>query len=83
MNLPAQTNNKALNMACATMWKYARFIRPRPRLVIIIPNCLRVDSAMIFFMSHSVVALRPAITIVDTATNSRILLNSGNVLKNG
>jgi len=38
-----------------------------PILVIIIPNWLRVDRAIIFFMSHSVVALRPAINMVDTA----------------
>lgn len=48
---------------------------PSPILVIIIPSCLRVDSAIIFFMSHSVVALIPAIIIVDTATNSINLLN--------
>jgi hypothetical protein len=40
---------------------------------IIIPSCLSVDKAIIFFMSHSVVALSPAIKVVDTATNS----NSG------
>lgn len=56
---------------------------PNARLVIIIPNWLRVDRAMIFFMSCSVVALRPAINIVDTAVKRRILLNSGDRLRNG
>jgi hypothetical protein len=42
-----------------------------PILVIIIPSWLRVDRAMIFFMSHSVVALIPAINIVETAINSK------------
>jgi len=42
---------------------------------IIIPSCLKVDSAIIFFMSHSVVALRPAIRVVDTAVNNSIGVN--------
>jgi hypothetical protein len=56
---------------------------PRPILVIIIPNCLSVDRAIIFFMSHSVVALIPAIIIVDTATNKINLLKISIDLKNG
>lgn len=44
---------------------------PRPKLVIIMPSCLRVERAMIFFISHSVAALIPAISMVDTATNNR------------
>lgn len=47
------------------------------------PSCLRVDKAIIFFMSHSVVALIPAISMVDTARNSRILLNRGIDDRNG
>ena len=42
-----------------------------PIAAIIIPNCLRVERAIIFFMSHSVVALSPAIIVVDTAVNKR------------
>lgn len=57
--------------------------KPRPILVIIIPSCLRVDRAIIFFMSHSVVALIPAIIIVDTATNRIILLKISIDLRNG
>lgn len=56
---------------------------PRPILVIIIPSCLRVDKAIIFFMSHSVVALIPAMIIVDTATNKINLLKTSIDLKNG
>jgi hypothetical protein len=41
-----------------------------PIAAIIIPNCLSVDRAIIFFMSHSVVALNPAIRVVETATNN-------------
>lgn len=41
---------------------------PSPMVaIIIIPNCLSVDRAIIFFMSHSVMALNPAIVVVDTA----------------
>jgi len=39
-----------------------------PRLNIITPNCLSVDSATIFLKSHSVFALRPAIKVVVVAT---------------
>lgn len=51
-------------MACVTMWKNARFGIFIPILIIIRPNCLKVERAMIFFMSHSVRALNPAINIV-------------------
>lgn len=52
-----------------------------PILVIIMPSWLKVDRAIIFFMSHSVVALRPAINIVDTAMNKIIELKYGNVCR--
>jgi hypothetical protein len=70
-------------MACVSIWKKVRLTRPNARLVIIIPSCLRVDRAIIFFMSCSVVALSPAISIVDTAVNNKILLNSGSKLRKG
>jgi hypothetical protein len=46
-----------------------------PNLVTIIPSCLRVDSAIIFFISHSVIAENLAINIVDTPINKAALLN--------
>lgn len=49
----------------------------KPILVIIIPSCLSVDRAMIFFISHSDVALSPAINIVHTAINRIIELKYG------
>jgi hypothetical protein len=52
------------------MWKNAKDGIFNPILVIIIPSCLKVDKAIIFFMSHSVVALNPAINMVVTATKS-------------
>lgn len=57
-------NNRALNRAWVTIWKNARLGISIPMLIIIKPSCLSVDKAMIFFMSHSVVALRPAINMV-------------------
>lgn len=65
------------------MWINAICGNPRPILVIIIPSCLRVDRAMIFFISHSVVALIPAMIIVDTATNKIVLLKICSDLRNG
>lgn len=64
---PAQINRRALNSACVTIWKNANDGMLRPILVIIIPSWLKVDRAIIFFISHSVVALRPAINIVEIA----------------
>ena len=52
------------------MWKNANDGIFNPILVIIIPSWLKVDNAIIFFMSHSVVALNPAISMVETATRS-------------
>lgn len=43
--------------------------------VIIIPSWLSVDKAIIFFISHSVMALSPAIVVVVTATSNSIWLN--------
>lgn len=48
-------------------WNRARLGSPRPSLLIITPSWLRVERAMIFFISHSVVALIPAISIVRHA----------------
>jgi len=56
------------------MWKYAKFGMLSPILVIIIPSWLKVDRAIIFFISHSVVALNPAINMVETAINKIIVL---------
>ena len=83
MNVPAPINRSALNIACVHMRKKVRLGRLNPSLVIIIPNCLNVDRAITFFMSHSVVALIPAISIVLTAITSKDLLNMELLLKNG
>lgn len=83
MNDPAQIKSSALNRACVTIWKNASFGIHIPILIIIRPNCLRVDRAIIFFISHSVIALRPAINIVEVPITRSDLLNRGIDSKNG
>lgn len=77
INAPAQMKRRALKIAWVNIWKYAKLGIFRPILVIIIPSWLNVDRAIIFFMSHSDVALRPAINIVHTAINKMIELKYG------
>lgn len=57
--------------------------RERAIALIITPNCLRVDRAMIFFISHSNMADIPAINIVEVAIRSRIVLELGMVSMDG
>lgn len=52
-------------------------------LNIITPSCLRVDKAIIFFMSISVIAIIPAISIVTEAVRRRNLLKKGDLDKVG
>lgn len=69
---PAQINSKALNKACVIKWKKANLGSPTDKASIITPSCLKVDNAIIFFMSHSVKAAIPAINIVkDEVKNNR------------
>jgi hypothetical protein len=69
---------RALNMAWVTMWKNASQGMLAPILNIITPSWLRVDRATIFLKSHSVVALKPAIRVVEVAIISIKVLNNGN-----
>jgi hypothetical protein len=80
---PAQINNRALKRAWVIIWKVAKFGSPRPRAVIIIPSWLKVDRAIIFFISHSVVAPIPAIIVVDTPIKRMRGLNNQNKSRNG
>lgn len=68
-------NSRALNKAWVIRWKKASFGKPKAKLIIITPNCLNVDSAIIFFKSHSVRATIPAINIVVVEVIRRIVLN--------
>lgn len=58
-------------------WKKAKFGRFRAMVEIITPSWLRVDSAIIFFRSHSTIAAIPAINIVQDAIISRKGENRG------
>lgn len=64
MRDPAHINRRALNSAWVIRWNRARLGSPMPSLAIITPSWLKVDRAMIFFISHSVIAAIPAINIV-------------------
>jgi hypothetical protein len=52
------------------MWKNATHGRFKPILNIITPSWLKVDKATIFLKSHSVLALKPAINVVEVAIRS-------------
>lgn len=52
-------------------------VKPRPKLDIITPSCLKVDRAMIFFMSHSAMAAVPAINMVKVAIIKSVWLKRG------
>jgi hypothetical protein len=75
--VPAHIKRRALNNACVTRWKNANVGAPKPKLIIITPSWLKVDRAIIFFMSHSVIALIPAIRVVSVAIIINTLLNMG------
>jgi hypothetical protein len=49
--------------------------KPIEIVIIIRPNCLKVDKAIIFFKSHTKVGPRPAINIVNPETNNKIIFN--------
>lgn len=51
--------------------KKANLANPIDKIIIINPNCLNVDKAIIFFKSNSKFAAIPAINIVNPATNKR------------
>lgn len=52
-------------------------------VAIIIPNWLRVDKAIIFLTSHSIMALSPAIVVVVVAIISNVILNNLLSLRKG
>lgn len=73
-------NNRALNRAWVIKWKKARLGEFILNLAIITPSCLRVDKAMIFFKSHSVIAESPAISIVRQEINRRVDISRGTAM---
>ena len=50
-------NNMALKKAWEIKWKKAKTGLPIPKIIIIIPSCLRVDKAITFFISISTIAV--------------------------
>lgn len=80
---PAVKNKRALNIAWVSKWNRASVWRPRPRLVIITPSCLKVERAIIFFRSVSAVALIPAMSMVILASISVSGQNQGVLERKG
>lgn len=80
---PAPINRSALNIAWVMRWKNPRSGRESEIALIITPSWLRVDRAMIFFISHSNMADIPAINIVEVAISRRIILELGIVSMEG
>lgn len=70
--MPAQIKRSALNSAWVIKWNKASFGICIPSLAIITPNWLNVERAMIFFISDSIIAERPAINIVREATKRSV-----------
>lgn len=70
-----------MNRACVIRWKNAREGIFIARLYIIVPNWLRVESAIIFFISHSAIAANPAMQAVSEAENRRINSRQGILFK--
>jgi len=50
-------------------------LNPIPKIIVINPNCLKVDKAIIFFKSHSYNALMPDIIIVKMEINNNTKCN--------
>lgn len=69
--VPAQRNISALNIAWVTKWKNVKRGRLKARLIIITPSWLKVDKAIIFFMSFSISAAILAMKMVKDETMSR------------
>ena len=81
--IPAHKNSNALNRAWVYKWKSDSWTIFIPNLIIITPNCLSVDKAMIFFKSFSRFAAIPAMRRVRTEMNRMEGLNVWVLDKNG
>lgn len=81
--VPAHTNSRALNRAWVIKWKRVKLGILRASLAIMIPSCLSVDRATIFFRSCSARATVPAINIVSDDIISKIWQKLGNEYRKG
>ena len=75
--IPAVINIIDLNKACVIKWKNAIFTDPIEMTNIIIAICLKVDKAIIFFISCSQLADILAYTQVIVDSIIRIIIEDG------
>lgn len=80
MIIPAHINNMALKKAWEIKWKNDNIGFPIPKIIIITPNCLKVDNAITFFISISIMAVIPAITIVNMPIINKYFLISISII---
>lgn len=73
--IPEHKNNRDLNIAWVTKWKKANFGKFIEIEEIINPSCLKVERAIIFFKSNSILALDPDINIVKHDNIKSIYIN--------
>jgi hypothetical protein len=79
---PEIIKRAALNKAWHNRWKKQKNTKPWLRENIMNPNWLKVEKAIIFFMSHSKLAQIPAINIVvNDNTNNKLLIIKTTPLK--
>lgn len=76
-------NRRALNRAWVNKWKNANKGMLSPIAAIIMPSCLKVERAIIFFRSHSNMAVSPAIKVVKEAMRARVGLKILYVCRKG
>lgn len=57
-------NNNALKKACPNKWNNAKLYADKPIAIVIIPNWLIVDKAIILFKSLEHIAIKPALNVV-------------------
>ena len=81
--VPAQINKRALNIAWVIRWKKVNKGAFNPRLIIIMPSWLSVERAIIFFISFSTRAARPAMVVVRVAIISKRFKLKGLVIRRG
>ncbi len=69
---PETINKDALKSAWQTRWKKQKKNKPLPNEKTMKPNWLNVEKAINFFISHSKIAIKPAIDKVSKDTITRI-----------
>lgn len=80
---PAVIKRRALNIACEIKWKKANWGCFIPSAIIMIPNCLSVLRAMIFFKSFSERAEILAVALVSTPMKNSLSVSQKKFLREG